>query len=464
MRGFVSLNKSMIRSFSTSVARRAAALQIFNDALKRADPYSSVFSFLNSDQCVIDGKHARDYSKVVVVGAGKGALPMVQASQHFFNDKIIDGQVVTKYTYSKGATFPHIMLTEAAYPVPDQNSVIGSKKIIEKVSHLGKDTLVLSLLSGGGSSLLCYPADPLTLSDIQNTTKMLYESGADIKEINSVRKHLSDIKGGRLSCAAYPAPIISLLISDVKDDDESSIASGPTSPDKTTYYDCYNILTKYNIWTTIPERVQDRICEGIKGLIEETPKFNNKCFRHNLIKIIGNNDQSLEAAGIRAKSLGYTPLTLYDGLEGEAHEMGAKLIQLAKQIQCGQHPLSPPVAIIVGGETTVNIGRIYGMGGRNQELALKAALDLRNERNITLLSSSTDGQDGMNDACGAVVDEFTIKQGEDKNLVAEQYFINKDSYNYFKELPDNHLITGPTGTNVMDVAVVIVDKFEEPNM
>jgi len=284
-------------------------------------------------------------------------------------------------------------------------------------------------------------------------TQALLKSGATINEVNTVRKHISDFKGGWLAKKAYPATVLNLILSDVVGDPLEFIASGPTVPDSTTFDDAINILKKYNLWTQAPESIRKLLSEGKKGLVPETPKAKDRAFRKVYNVVIGNNRYSSLAACERLKTDGLNTLLLTATLEGEARHIGTMLAAIVAEVCVSAHPVSKPAGIVAGGETTVTVtGK--GLGGRNQELALAAALRLKGVEGIALASLSTDGVDGPTDAAGAVVDGRTIIRAQKKGLAPEKFLLENDSYRFFQKLGDL-IFTGPTGTNVNDVSVMV---------
>ena len=313
---------------------------------------------------------------------------------------------------------------------------------------------MLCLISGGGSALLVAPAEGVTLEDKQAVTRLLLACGADIHEINTIRKHLSRAKGGGLARFAYPATVISLILSDVIGDDLNVIASGPAVPDTSTFEDTRRVLEKYDIQDRVPASVQSRIQQGLVGDIEETPKIGDAVFQKCYTELVGTNIQALKAAGQQAEELGYQTLILSSTVEGEAREVVKVLTAIGKEVRDSGNPLSAPACILCGGETTVTI-RGDGKGGRNQEFALAAALGLDGIENIVVLAGGTDGNDGPTDAAGAMADGRTLARAQAKGLDPLDYLRRNDSYHFFQTLEDL-VITGPTLTNVMDVYMILV--------
>jgi hydroxypyruvate reductase len=342
---------------------------------------------------------------------------------------------------------------EAGHPLPDENGMAGAKKIMELLSDSREEDLVISLISGGGSALLPLPAADITLVQKQNLTRELLACGASIHEINAVRKHISLTKGGQMARAAFPATVVNLMLSDVVGDNLDVIASGPFVPDSSTFGDVSGILKKYDL-KDIPETIRRHIETGVKGDISETPKENDPIFDKVYNIIVGSNIIALEAARVRAEDLGYNTIILSSLLEGETKIVSAFHCSIAKEILKTGRPIPAPACVISGGETTVTI-KGEGLGGRNQEFCLAAALGLQDiDRDVVILSGGTDGNDGPTDAAGAVIDQLSVERGQDLGVDAWEYLKNNNSYHYFQKTGEL-LITGPTNTNVMDVRLIL---------
>ncbi|MDI6733028.1 MAG: glycerate kinase [Planctomycetota bacterium] len=345
-------------------------------------------------------------------------------------------------------------MIEAGHPVPDGNGLKGTAEIIKLLKAADENTLIVCLISGGGSALLVAPCEGITFSEKQKVTELLLKAGADIFELNTVRKHISKVKGGRLAEIAYPTRVISLILSDVIGDRLDVIASGPTSPDTTTYRDALRVLEKFQLIEKVPKNVIDVLNRGVNSLIPETPKEGNIIFDHVENIIIGSNKIALSAAKEKAEVLGYNAIILSSEISGEAREVGRWLAQTAIDIQKDKH-YRKPICLISGGETTVTV-KGTGTGGRNMELALSFAIEIEGTNGINLLSAGTDGTDGPTDAAGAIIDGKTVKKARAAGINPEKYLDNNDSYNFFKET-DELFITGPTGTNVMDIQIVLIE-------
>jgi len=325
---------------------------------------------------------------------------------------------------------------------------------LEIAEKAGENDLVICLISGGGSSLMPLPRGDISIVDKKKITEALLKCGATINEINTVRKHISDFKGGWLAKKAYPATVLNLILSDVIGDPLDFIASGPTVPDSTTFHEAVKILKKYELWNTVPESIRKVLSDGEKGLIPETPKADDQVFKKVFTVVVGNNRFASLAACESLRSNGLNTLLLTSTLEGEARHVGTVLASIAREISISQNPVSKPAGIVAGGETTVTV-KGKGLGGRNQEIALSAALKLEGMNGVVLASLSTDGVDGPTDAAGAIVDGKTLERAANKGLNPEEFLAENNSYNFFSELGDL-IFTGPTGTNVNDVSVIIV--------
>ncbi|MGD0870700.1 MAG: glycerate kinase [Bryobacteraceae bacterium] len=424
---------------------RRHALSIFRAALAAADPAEAVTRHLKR----LDLARFRH---VYVLGAGKAGSAMAQAAERVLGRRIAAGFVNVKHGDGmRGRTAPRrIELNECGHPVPDARGTAGAERIAEIASRAGSRDLVVWLVSGGASALLPFPAAPVTLEEKQAATRLLLASGADIHEINCVRKHISRIKGGQLARMAAPAAVEALLLSDVIGDDAGVIGSGPTAPDASTFAGALAALDRYGIRERVPASVRERLERGAAGEIPETPKPGAACFRKVRNTIIGSNRLALGAAERRARELGYRTLVLASGIQGETREIARMHAAIAREVAGAGRPVKPPACIITGGETTVTL-RGSGLGGRNQEFVLAAAIDIAGLKDVVVFSAGTDGTDGPTNAAGAVADGNTLRRNPD----ARRYLENNDSYGYFQPLGDL-LITGPTHTNVMDVRMVLV--------
>lgn len=373
---------------------------------------------------------------------------MAAAAERVLGRRITAGLVNVKYGHV--AKLRRIELNECGHPIPDERGVAGAERIATLAAKAQRDDLVVCLISGGASALLPLPAAPITLEEKQEVTRLLLASGADIHEINATRKHISRIKGGQLARLAAPATVESLLLSDVIGDEPGVIGSGPTAPDASSFLLVAVILGKYSLRDRVPRSVRERIERGMQGEIPETPKPSDPLFRRVRHTVVGSNRLALAAARRRARELGFRTLVLTSEIQGEARQIARMHAAIARELVQSGQPLKPPVCIISGGETTVTL-KGTGLGGRNQEFTLAAAIDIAGLPNTVILSAGTDGSDGPTDAAGAIADGDTLRRGLD----APVFLNNNDSYHYFAGLGDL-IKTGPTLTNVMDVQLVLV--------
>jgi glycerate 2-kinase len=385
--------------------------------------------------------------RTVVVGAGKAAAAMAAAVEAHWSDPV-EGLVVTRYGHT--APCHRIEVVEAAHPVPDAAGRDAARRIIARVSGLGPDDLVLCLLSGGASALLALPAPGITFEDKQTINQALLRSGAPIGEMNCVRKHLSSIKGGRLALAAAPARVVTLMISDVPEDDPSVIGSGPTVPDPTTSADAIAILSKRGI--DIPERV----LEHLRDPAAETPKPGDARFAQVTNIVVASPQDALEAAAGVARAAGFRPLILGNALEGEARDVGLVHAGIAKQVALYGQPAEPPCVLISGGETTVTVLG-DGRGGRNAEFLLSLAVALDGKGGIAAIAADTDGIDGSEDNAGALLLPDTLSRAAKAGLDAKAHLVRNDAYPLFATLGDL-VMTGPTRTNVNDFRAIVIDR------
>ena len=435
---------------------RKQALAIFRAAIKAADPVEAVLRSLRlRDASLEAGGRAYSlsrYDRIFVIGAGKASAAMAKAVERMLGSRISGGLINVKYGHT--AKLKRIELNECGHPDPDEAGVRGAARIAAIAEQAGERDLVICLISGGGSALLPAPAAPVTLAEKQAITRLLLNCGADIREINAVRKHISAIKGGQLARLAFPATVISLLLSDVIGDPLDVIGSGPTVADASTFSDAQQILRKYEIDRKAPASVRDRIERGVAGEIPETPKALSRT--QNVL--VGSNILAVNAAAAKSLELGLRTMVLSTFVEGETRDVARMHAAIARQARVYGQPVRGPACIITGGETTVTI-RGQGKGGRNQEFALAAAIDIAGLDDVLILSGGTDGSDGPTDAAGALADGGTCQRAAKLGLSAKEYLANNDSYNFFKPLGDL-LITGPTNTNVMDVRLILIGRSQ----
>ncbi len=434
------------------------AISIFQAGLAAVEPGAAISRFcrLDGDVLFVDGVayDLRQYKNIVVLGAGKAGAAMAKPLESMLEDYPVEGVITVKDGHLE--ELERIRIQEASHPVPDSRGLAGARDIYRLAMRAGRETLVICLLSGGGSALMPLPVNGVSLEDKQQTTRVLLSCGATIHEINSVRKHLSVIKGGGLARAVYPATLITLILSDVVGDDLDAIASGPCVPDSTTFADCMAIFTRYAIEKKIPVSVYDHIRAGMVGKVSETPKAEQEFFAENRNIIIGRNFDALTRAKEKAEELGYETLLLSSVMEGETREVAACHMAVAREIGLSGNPVRKPACLLSGGETTVTI-RGSGKGGRNQEFVLAAALHMEGLEKIVVLSGGTDGTDGPTDAAGAVADETTIARAGSLGMDPRKFLENNDSYHFFDNL-ENLFKTGPTNTNVMDLRIILLQS------
>lgn len=434
---------------------RKDAQTIYHRAIEAVNPVTAIKSHVKrrNQELICDNKifDLEHFRHIYLVGAGKAGASMAAAMEELAGDHLTAGLVIVKY----GHLFPvkKTKIIEAGHPIPDQKGVEGANELVSLLKNTAAQDLVICLISGGGSALLPLPATGLTLDEKQKTTRALLACGADITEINAIRKHLSQLKGGQLARLIAPATTLSLILSDVIGDPLDSIASGPTVGDPTTFDQCLKIINKYGLADTLPAAVMNHLRQGAEGAISETPKPEDPLFSRVSNHIIASNRQAVNAAAEMARKLGYHPLILSTFIEGETRDIARMHAAIAREIHHSGNPLSPPACVISGGETTVTITG-NGLGGRNQEFVLAAALDIDNLPNTVIVSIGTDGTDGPTDAAGAIADGKTLQRAREQGLNAREYLSNNDAYHFFQPLHDL-LITGPTNTNVMDIRLIL---------
>jgi glycerate 2-kinase len=434
------------------LASSAALESVLAAALAAVDPAQAVRRHvaLDQDALLVAGQRypLKDYRKIVVVGAGKASAPMAAAIEEVVAERVpVVGNVTVRYGH--GVPTRQVRIHEAGHPMPDAAGVAATREIVDALDHATAEDLVVCVISGGGSALLTLPAEGISLADLQQTTDALLRCGANINEINVVRKHLDTVKGGGLARRAAPAKLVALILSDVVGNPLDAIASGPTVPDTSTFADAAAVFDRYALWSLIPRSVVEHLRAGISGAVPETPKPGDSLFGSTQTVIVGSNLLACEAAAAAASGLGLQTLILSTYVEGEAREAARVLAGVLREIDASGHPLSRPCCVVAGGETTVTI-RGEGRGGRNQELALAAASALRGLDNVLLASVGTDGSDGPTDAAGAWVDGSTLEQAAQQGLDAAAALASNDSYTFFDKL-GNLIRTGPTNTNVNDI-------------
>ena len=391
-------------------------------------------------------------SNIYIIGAGKASSAMAHYVESILGIRIREGHIITKYGHACKLKF--LKVTEAGHPIPDLNSYRATGEVLQIADRAGENDLVICLWSGGGSSLLADYPESSSPDEIALINEILVKCGADIREINAVRKHLSKVKGGQLARHIWPASAVSIIISDVIGDPPDIIASGPAVPDNSTFADALAVLEKYQLINEIPSGLLDYINDGVQGIRSDTPKPGDEIFSKTVTFLAGSNRSALQAAKIEAEKLGLTTFVITDSLTGDTGNACTSIIDTIT-IYKNNSDLQKPICLLFGGETTVKVtGK--GRGGRNQHLALTAAFRLQHIPGITLLAAGSDGNDGDTNAAGAVVDSNTINEALSMNIDPELYLNNFDSYNFFKKA-GGHIRTGPTMTNVMDLIVVLIE-------
>jgi glycerate-2-kinase len=433
---------------------RALLARLFEAGLGAVDPGAAVRRAVRRAGATLrvgDRRYVlRPDACMTAIGAGKASARMAAALEEIIGPQLDRGLVVVKYDHAVPTR--RIDVCEAGHPVPDQAGQRAAARIVDFIGSLAPEDLLFVLLSGGASSLLAAPASGLTLRDKRRTTDLLLRSGATIHDINCVRKHLSSIKGGRLA-AATKARIVSLILSDVQGDDLGTIGSGPTAPDPSSFADARAVLQRYGIWDAAPARVRAHLLAGSRKVHEETPKPGSPLFRLVDNHIIGNNRLAVEAVAAEARRAGFTPLVLTTSLTGEAKDAARVFGAIGRELVAFNRPANRPACVIAGGELTVTV-RGAGKGGRAQEFALAAALEITGLPGICIAALGTDGTDGPTDAAGAVVDGDTVSRAARQGIDPRDALRRSDSYAFFKKA-GGHIVTGPTGTNVNDLHLLL---------
>jgi hydroxypyruvate reductase len=392
------------------------------------------------------------FDRICAVAGGKAACGMAQALDRTLGEHLTAGLVCPPH--GSLPDMGRFRIAEGGHPYPDAASEIAAREALNLTSALGREDLLIALVSGGLSSIWCSPAEGLSLNDKRQTNELLIGSGANISEINTVRKHLSSIKAGLLAAAAHPATVITLAVSDVVGDDPSSIGSGPTVPDPTTFQDAMSVIKAHELDASLPDRILRRLVAGMKASIPETPKPNDPTFASDLFDIVASNQTAVQAAALAARTLGYDVRMLDNPVVGEARDAAARLCGMSKDLQRKKSEDPRPMLLIGGGETTVKV-KGSGQGGRNQEMALSAAIALEGTHGILFASFGTDGIDGCTRAAGAFADSAMSRRAADEGIDLRQFLVNNDSNSVFKKL-GGLIETGPTGTNVGDVQLVFI--------
>lgn len=395
------------------------------------------------------------WRRLRVVGAGKASGHMAEAVWQVLGERIEGGKVIVQDGSDLSLETGTIDIVPARHPVPDERGVHGAMEILRLAQELDAEDILVALISGGASALMTAPATGISLEELQLTTDLLIKSGADIREVNGVRKHLSGIKGGRLACSAWPARVETLVLSDVVGDFIDSIGSGPTAPDPSSYADALRVLHAYRLTDRVPAGVIRLLEDGCRGAVPETPKPGEPCFDTVRNVVLGSNRLAAEAAVQALLSEGVDARLLASARTGEARVLGREVAALAREELASSPSRTKPVCLVIGGETTVSV-KGSGRGGRNQEVALAAAAGIDGCPGITIIALATDGQDGPTDAAGAVADGNTLERGRRLGMDAASYLANNDAYRFFGPLNDL-LRCGPTGTNVADLTFVFIE-------
>jgi hydroxypyruvate reductase len=439
--------------------RRERVLPILSAALDAVDPYTAVRRALERDgeTLRVAGRSydLRRIGRVLVVGAGKAGAPMARSVEEVLGDRLSAGAVNVKRGHAEPTR--RVRLREAGHPIPDADGVAGTGAIVELLGTTGPEDLVVCLISGGGSALPQLPAEGISLEDTQRLTDALLRAGATINELNAVRKHLSRVTGGQLARLAQPAAVVALLLSDVVGNPLDVIASGPTVPDSSTFADAWAILERFDLTgrgraSPVPVSVLARLEAGRRGELPETPKADDPLFAAVQNVVVASNELAALAAVAQAERAGFAAQLLTTYVEGEAREVGKVVAALGREVAAAGRPLPPPCCLVLGGETTVTV-RGQGKGGRNQELALAAALKIDGLADVLVVALATDGNDGPTDAAGAVVDGATLARARALGLDPHAALAENDAYGFFDRLGDL-LMTGPTNTNVNDLTFV----------
>ncbi|ETA68744.1 MAG: glycerate 2-kinase [Methanolobus sp.] len=436
---------------------RNDAYAIMSEAIAAVDPKACIYRSVvkNGLELLINGRSydLSLYDNIYIISFGKASISMTKAMEEILGDSLTSGIAITKYGFS--GPLSKVEVYEAGHPTPDDNSIIAGKKVHDFLESTGANDLILFLISGGGSALVTYPRKGISLTDMAKLTDGLIRSGATIDELNTVRKHLCSIKGGGLAKMAFPSESISLILSDVVGDPLDVIASGPTVPDTSTYGDFHEIIERYSI--TLSPAVAGVLEDGLEGVIEETPSSEAPVFEKTSHYLVGNNALALMEAENKASELGYNTMVLTSSVIGEAREVAKVFAAIAREERRRGTPIPLPACILAGGETTVTM-KGKGLGGRCQEMALSFAIEVADLNDVLLLAAGTDGNDGTTDCAGAYADGETIQNGKNLQLDAHMFLSNNNSHGFFKETGDL-IKTGPTGTNVMDIYIILVDMF-----
>jgi len=450
------LNKDLLLARREGALRRAReiVLNALESAIYSVDSYSSTRKSikLEKELSIVNSRWNPSKGEIHVVGAGKAGAKMALAVEDSLGDLIRSGVVNVLKGTERTVRTRRIELIPAGHPLPDSGSIEGARRILRLAEKLGKDDLLLVLISGGGSAIMELPQEGISLDDLIKMNKLLISCGADIREINTVRKHVSRVKGGRLA-KATKAKVVSLIISDVIGDPLDFIASGPTSPDSTTFRDAMDVIEKYDLRDKMPPSIMEVLSKGVRGEIEETPKPGDEVFERVDNYIIANNRIAVRSMANYIEGIGIRTVDIGSRIKGEARDSGSVMASIARSIDAGESSISKPVAIIGGGETTVTL-RGQGKGGRNQEFVLSALKEISG-CNCCIASIGTDGIDGNSDAAGAIADGRSLEEGIKMGMNPDRYLKENNSYEFFSRLGDL-IFTGPTMTNVTDIFVILI--------
>ncbi len=445
-------------SADTPLARqRQLACRIMGAALDAVEPGNAVERWLRreGDSLIVAERvyDLRRFDRVLLVGAGKAGAPMAAAVERVLGDRLEAGVVNVKRGHL-GPTSRTVLL-EAGHPLPDEESVAGSRRIAELLRDTTSRDLVLCVISGGGSALMTLPHDPIALADMQQLTNLMLRAGATIHQLNTVRKHLDLMKGGGLARLAAPASVVTLILSDVVGNSLDVIASGPTVPDTSSFADAWEVVERFGLVDQLPAAIRERLREGLAGKLEDTPKPGDPALALVQNVIVASNDLAAQAGLEQARRDGLNALLLTTFVEGEAREVARVVVALAREERASGRPLALPACLVLGGETTVTL-RGQGRGGRNQEMALAAAFALEGLPGTLVAFLATDGSDGPTDSAGAIADGTTLARARALGLEPRRALDDNDAYPFLDRLGDL-LRTGPTNTNVNDLVFVLVE-------
>jgi len=444
-------NKKQLVSHG-NIEGRKVALDIIEHVLKAIDTYEATKRLVRLDGEMLKVDRLEfdlsEKENIYVIGAGKASFPIAKALEDILGDRIKEGIVIEK----RDDELKMIKVVKGGHPIPNEVGYKWARKIMELATKMKENDLVFCLFTGGSSALMTLPAEGISLKDVQTMTDLLLKSGASIEEINAVRKHISAIKGGRLAVAIYPAEIINLTVSDVIGDrDVLDVITGPTVPDTSTFVDAVSTLKKYKLWDKTPLSIKNHLHKADPGF--ESPKdFTDICV-HTFM--LSTNEDACEAAKKRAEELGFNAKILSTMIEGESREVGIALSGISKEIEKHDRPFAPPIVMISGGETTVTIRDECGEGGPNQEFVLGFSLKIEGNKNITVASIGTDGTDGPTDIAGGIIDGYTLRRAKEKGIDIFKNLMNHNA-SYVLERLGDAIYTYPTGTNVMDLRLIVI--------